>query len=1023
MMAWMGVALLGVVAAGSDEPVARWDFDEGAGAEVRDVGGNECHGTLDEAKWVACGAGHALEFDGARAHVDCGHPPALDVTGPVTLAAWVYPTAHPASETGIAGKSFDSYALTAYGDGCYYWYISSGGNKCHAPIQVRRWGFVVGTFDGEALKLYVNGALADSCPSQFDAVNHANNFYVGCIARAANSAAMTDGFRGIIDGVRVYTRALNEEEIAAQYEQERGGYHRMESGLDRVVVTPFCYLEDGVIFVDVDFGALSPLRDNERAEVTLWRDGAAEAMQRVPVESVPDSGVVRDIRLDAVDLEPGAYELRATFVNQAGKAYEDKAPFAYPVPLEVPAPDERVAGPLPPPPAPSKFDFEVGKGGAFRIGLGGDTYAVESTCSYPRGGENTLGLAAPTRAEGEPSWRVAVEQEDGTTHRVKADGKYYAIERELIRRATHVLVRDTFTNLTDAPLGIMLSNHIDARGKDGVSSPQFPIQAVFLAHDGHGLGLVALDDVYREHHENFFEDGVAGIRDRRFALDAGASYTLEWAVYVNETGDFFDFLNAVRGDEGLVRTVEGCFAFMDRREPPSEEFVRLRALRYLSVPCLSFAADDKGISIEGIEFTEYPQECALLEETFAETRRRHPGVDVMFHVAHSLYATAKPDDLFPGSRTLDASGKQTDYGGNNVPYYLRYFSKEHVDEGYRWFIFYPAKDNPFGKAMLEATDFMLDEIGVTGMFADGLTHGYGGRFTYDRWDGHTAEIDPDTKTIVRKYASVNLLADPVLIEVVRKINARGGVVIANSHTGTRTFNREDVIYCIETGGGGKSVARLYLAPTVIALGNPGAISCERDVYDDIRDKLEWGGLYFYYGEGEITRPTVTAQMYPITVEEIRRGVVKGKERIVTLRSGIYGWPGDRRLHAAYRYDARGLEADHAFLTTVDAHGVRTDVALAENETAVVKTIPAVVRADGPVNLVARQYDEDRIELVFNATATVALSIENGEFPIEKEMDYSLTVNDATRTVRAIDEALLLDIPMTGETSVELKKRS
>ena len=103
--------------------------------------------------------------------------------------------------------------------------------------------------------------------------------------------------------------------------------------------------------------------------------------------------------------------------------------------------------------------------------------------------------------------------------------------------------------------------------------------------------------------------------------------------------------------------------------------------------------------------------------------------------------------------------------------------------------------------------------------------------------------------------------------------------------------------------------------------------------------------------------------------------------------------------------------------------MRTDVALAKNETAVVKTIPAVVRADGPVNLVTRHYDENRIELVFNATVTVALSIENGEFPVDNETDYILTVNDATRTIRAVDGRLLIEIPMAGETVVELKTGS
>jgi hypothetical protein len=126
--------------------------------------------------------------------------------------------------------------------------------------------------------------------------------------------------------------------------------------------------------------------------------------------------------------------------------------------------------------------------------------------------------------------------------------------------------------------------------------------------------------VYLVQHETYEDEARLGIRSSRFGLDTGASYTLEWAVYVNDTGDYYDFINDVRKDEGLMPTVEGGFAFMDRREPPSEEYVNVRALRYASIGCLGRVPDDPGLSLEGVEFVEYPQECALLKQTFAETR-------------------------------------------------------------------------------------------------------------------------------------------------------------------------------------------------------------------------------------------------------------------------------------------------------------------------------------------------------------------------------------------------------------------
>jgi len=861
--------------------------------------------------------------------------------------------------------------------------------------------------------------LADAVPSQFDRVVTAGgHFYIGRIGHAAATDSMTSSFRGFVDAVRVYDRALSADEVKAHYEGERSNHRRMESGLDHIALTPYCYFEDGRILADVDFGSFYPFAESEGATLSLWRKKGESPVIEREITNLSESGTVRDVPLDIGTLSPGAYEVRAVVRGDGGIRAQASAAFSYPVETPIPAPKETMVPPLAVAPAPPAFSMDLSDGGGFRLEVGPHAYLVESTFSYPHGGENGLVVSRPTQSE--PEWRVSVA-EDGTG--AHAQGRHYAIDRRIERCADRVVVKDTITNIGGTPVGIILSNELRAQDKAGLTPTRYPNPTVFLARDGQGIGMAALDDVYLEHHETFFSAGVAGIRDVRFALDAGASYTLEWAVYVNGTGDYYDFINALRRDEGLMREVKGSFAFIDLHEPPSEEFVRLRAMKYASLPCLSHAEDDPGISIEGIEFTEYPEECALVRQALAETRRRFPEMQVMFHIAHSLYATDRPDELFPDSRTMNAAGRQTDYGDNNVAYYRKYFSDAHVDEGYRWFIFYPAADNAFGKAMIEATDFMLDELGATGMFADGLTHGYGGRFTYDRWDGHTAEIDPETKTIVRLYASVNLVADPILIEVVRRINARGGVVIANSYPGTRTFHREQVLYCLETASGDETCSRLYLAPTVIGLGDQTAIASDRDLYDDIRGKLEWGALYFHYGEKNVTHPTLTEQMFPITVEGIHRGTIRGVERIVTLNAGVYGWPGDRDLHIAYRYDGRGVRGPHAYVTTVDAAGVRTGLALGAHESGVVRRIPITLEARQTVNLCVRRYDADGIDLVLNGHGTVRFDVRDGEFGVTESAGYTATVGGKTQVVSAKAGGLAISFKIKGATELAIRRAS
>ncbi len=966
-------------------PKLEWPCNEGKGETISSVGEESAAGQLRGAEWVTGGERPVLSFAREGAHVDFGPSPAFDLKGPLSLEAWVYPMRPATSETGLAGKSFDSYGFTFYTDGKFYWYIGSGGNKCSAAGKVRAWNHLAGTFDGEGLRLYVNGVQQDAVPSQFPTAESGGAFHLGRIARTLSGSGHTKSFRGLMGAVRLHDRALDAEEVRVRYAAEKAQYRRAEPGMDRVLLSTYLYADEAAVYADADFGNYAPLRADEQARLFLRHPGQEEVLREELLDALPDSGIVHDLKVDLEGLGAGDYALELVLHRAGELKARAEAPFSWPPVFHLPAPAERFVPPLAQKPGPPSFELVPDTGGGFALRLAGESYPIRSTFSYPHGGENGFATAARPLENPEAGWHVDAKDK----HHATGTGKHYTVERQLTRQADHVLVQDTFTNTSGEDVGIIVEYGVDATAVADVECVRYANPTVFLASKGHGVGIVALDDVFLEQHETFYEEGVGGLRSRKFALAPGAAYALEWAIYPDATGDYYHFINAVRRNEGLIRKVPGGFAIVDRREPPSESFVANRAMKYACIPCLTHVAGDAGVSVEGIEFTEYPEECALLRKTFAETRKRHPGMEVMFHVAHSLFATDRPSELFPDSRTLDAKGQQTDYGGNNVNYYLKYFSKERVEEGYRWFIFYPAEDNAFGPAMLEATDFMLDELGVTGMFADGLTHGYGGRFTYDRWDGHTAEIDPETKTIKRKYASVNLLADPVLVEVVRRFEARGGTVIANSWPGTRTFHREEVIYCIETGSGDESCSRLYLAPTVIAMGDPGRIHCERDVYHDIRAKLEWGGLYFFYGEPELTRPTVTSRMYPITVEEIHRGTVIGKERIITTRSGVYGWPGDAALHAVYRYDSRGVEAPHGFVTSVDGAGVRTELDLGPDETAVIKRMPIRVVSGEPANVLVRRYTEEAIELLVHAREELVLSTEDGPLRIPGAAEASL----------------------------------
>jgi hypothetical protein len=296
---------------------------------------------------------------------------------------------------------------------------------------------------------------------------------------------------------------------------------------------------------------------------------------------------------------------------------------------------------------------------------------------------------------------------------------------------------------------------------------------------------------------------------------------------------------------------------------------------------------------------------------------------------------------------------------------------------------------------------------------DGFMWQYGSPYTYNQWDGHSADIDPRTKTITRKKGSVLLLSQELLAEYVRKFNARGGTVIANYPVFTRTIAREKMVCDQECRVG----PDIHLTHTPITLGRAGTLLTERHVYRDVRDALANGNLYFYYGEGNLTTKSVPAYMYPITIEDIRAGCVTGRERIVTMNGGVYGWHGNADLHQVWLFDGRGAVADHAFLSTVDRDGARTELPLEREQTAVVRRLPVRLETATPVNSHCARYDADEIRLILHGRGPAQLTLRHGDFAVESGVRYS--VSGDTAGAIAADAAGVLNVPLTldGQTEV------
>ena len=988
----LGLFMTCVAAFGSVEQglVAYWDFDEGNGNILHDRTGNGNDGTLHGAAWVRMGNGSAIEFSRNKSYVDFGANANLKLTGDMSFSAWVKLTAEPYLDAKTNWHLFNWEAYKKSGavfriggnNGQPYFRSSQADGRIqqgfsNTVLFNKTLYHVVLVKKGAKAAFYVDGKLDSEMPVK----DPTPNDLPFTLSLPVQSLA------GILDNVRLYNRALSTEEVVALFKERSAEYGKDTSWIGKIKLTPFIYYDEDRAIIEADCRGVLPLRQGERVFAALQQAGKppVNVQER---DQVPPAGRV-DIAYNLQDLQPGAYEVCVSVGTPDKARTAATIRLDYPAtPAAPPTPPQGVVAALPADFKTPAYTIDVSKNGGFVVRFGNEDYSIDSVFSYPHGGENGLTVSGAPQGLKEKGWQVQTDKIDNATYRVVGAGEYYRISREIVSQATRILVKDTIENLTGSALGLSLDNRIELKGKPDARGEALatPVPPVFVRSANQGLGLVPLNDVYQFLQETYVAKDTCGSRIAGLGIPKGAAHTLEWAVYPIATTDYYDLVNAIRKDEGLNGlTVDGCLAMSHSgqwlRQPPPPELVRFGGLKYASSGCVTQIEDDPEIAIEGVEINQYPKVVAALKKNYMEAKKRYAGLKMGFHVAYNIWATNEPERLFPDSRVIASSGRHDFYASVGGIY----FSKQRLAQGWAWYPYYPTLTNSFGKELLKSVDVMTDDIGAEMVWADGLLTGYGAEMgnyptgfvtTLEPWDGCSVVLDPKTKTIARKFGRITVIGKEALLEYVNRINAKGGRVwINHMFTVPRAFARLKAYWAAETNDGDQRCASLHLSPAPHGLANPTQFRTAQMIYDDIRGKLSWGVLYTYYwygGASQLTHPMITTDMYPITIEELHAGCVKGRERIITLHSGAYGWTGDRHLHIVKLWDARGRMATSRFLTTCDATSVRTRVDLAEKQTAIVIKLPVTIETTQPVNVCVTRFENGAFDLTMNGHAAVTL---------------------------------------------------
>jgi hypothetical protein len=257
--------------------------------------------------------------------------------------------------------------------------------------------------------------------------------------------------------------------------------------------------------------------------------------------------------------------------------------------------------------------------------------------------------------------------------------------------------------------------------------------------------------------------------------------------------------------------------------------------------------------------------------------------------------------------------------------------------GIPFFYNYPAlePENSYVEAMKRVIDMCLDrdKIGADGIYWDELDW-ISTKYTFDRWDGHSALLD-EQHCIKRKMSYVHLLSLSAKVKLIQYIHDKGGILIGNSVATSETLTRLHFPRFVETAAGWYPARSHLYSP--ISLGDHMTVKDFPGLLDDIRAKLMWGTVYYYYAAPKQPYGTITQHMFPFTPVELHRGWLLGKERIITAVPGTFSL-GDLRPVKTYWYDAAGKLTDKQGRERTNQGRRLVQLGLAEKEMAVIERI-------------------------------------------------------------------------------------
>lgn len=269
-----------------DDLVLWLQLDEGSGTQATDLSNYNNHGKIYGATWTKGIVGNALSFDGVDDYVEVPDSAAIAGSAPFTIELWIYPTADKTMQVVWWGEA-TKYHLVELGLRStdldpsksirFAWYGSDFLWEYDWPTN--SWQHIVCTWDGKYRKIYYNGEL-----KKYDEPPAPDLIATNVEIAKDNPDVSGTWFNGTIDEVRIYNRALSEEEIKQLYQD---GFRKLFKAGER----PFLQDYGKVLHLSFNEPSGNKVYDNSGYK----NDGTIYGAQRVT------SRFGKALRFDGVD--------------------------------------------------------------------------------------------------------------------------------------------------------------------------------------------------------------------------------------------------------------------------------------------------------------------------------------------------------------------------------------------------------------------------------------------------------------------------------------------------------------------------------------------------------------------------------------------------------------------------------------------------------------------------------------------------------------------------------------------------